>query len=62
MHGWFCPVAPLVNLMSWLAGLAGFDFLSGIEVIGRPNTGAWYYGGFVVGLLSLGSMGSSDRN
>ena len=55
-HGFVSPYAMLTNLISWLAALVGFDLLRFIEVLGRPNTGLWYYRGFVLGLLPyLGS-------
>lgn len=59
-HGLVCPYALLTNLLSWLASLAGFDLLQSIEVVGQPNTGFWYYCGFVFGLVPY--AGGSSRN
>ena len=50
-HGFVAPYALLTNLVSWLAGLCGFELFRSIEVVGRPNTGFSYYCGFVLGLL-----------
>lgn len=49
-HGMVFPFALLTNLISWLLGVVGFSFFDSIEIIGRPNTGFWYYVGFVFGL------------
>lgn len=58
-HGLVFPLAVIANLLSWLASLIGVDFLEAIELIGRPNTGFWYYVGFAMGLLSAAG-GSSQ--
>lgn len=55
-HGIVFPYALLTNLVSWLLSLFGIPFLSTIEIIGRPNTGVFfYYIGFVFGLSAYGS-------
>lgn len=51
-HGLVFPFALLANLISWLASLIGISFLDSIQIIGRPNTGFWYYTGFVLGLAA----------
>lgn len=53
-HGLIFPFALFTNLGSWLLGLFGFSFLDSIQIIGRPNTGLWYYVGFAIGLSAYG--------
>ena len=50
-HGFIFPWALLVNIISWLAGIVGFPVFESVQIIGRPNTGFFYYVGFGVGLL-----------
>ena len=59
-HGFVYNYALLTNITSWLAGLVGFELLQSIEIIGRPNSGFWYYCGFVLGLMPYG--GGSSRS
>jgi hypothetical protein len=49
-HGIIFPFSLIANLLSWLLSLTGFSFLQEVQIIGRPNTGLWYYIGFVLGL------------
>lgn len=49
-HGMLFPIALLANLVSWSVSLVGISFLDSIQIIGRPNTGFWYYVGFLIGL------------
>ncbi|WP_298824691.1 hypothetical protein [uncultured Piscinibacter sp.] len=59
-HGIVFPYALVTNILSWLLSLAGISFLSSIEIIGRPNTGLFfYYIGFVIGLTSYGSASAA---
>jgi hypothetical protein len=58
-HGFVMPYALVTNLVSWLAGIVGFDIFQSIEIIGQPNTGLWYYVGFIAGLVPYG--GASSR-
>ena len=61
-HGFVFPYALLAILASWLLSLVGIDFLSHIEIIGRPNTGMFfYYVGFLLGLSACGSGGAAAR-
>ena len=53
-HGMIFPYALFTNVVSWLIGLFGFSFLDSIQIIGRPNTGLWYYVGFALGLSAYG--------
>lgn len=58
-HGFVFPWALLANLISWVLGLIGISFMGSIQIIGRPNTGVfWYYVGFALGLGSY-SAGSA---
>ena len=58
-HGIVFPFALGMNLISWLLGLLGFSFFESVEIIGRPNTGLWYYVGFALGLFAYGG-GAAD--
>ena len=42
-HGIVCPISIL-----------GYFFVDGVYIIGEPNTGFFYYLGFVMGLFGLG--------
>jgi hypothetical protein len=52
-HGIVFPFSLLANIVSWLASLFGVDLWRNIEIIGRPNTGIFYYIGFFLGISSL---------
>jgi len=54
LHGIIFPFALIANLGSWLVGLFGISFLDWVQLIGRPNTGFWYYVGFATGLTAAG--------
>ena len=58
-HGLIFFFALLASVISWACSLVGISFLDSIELIGRPNTGLWYYVGFAMGLMSAG--GSASR-
>lgn len=51
-HGIVFPYALMTNILSWILGLFGFSVLDSIQVIGRPNSGAFYYLGFGLGVFS----------
>ena len=53
-HGMVFPYALCTNIVSWSMALLGFSFLDSIQIIGRPNTGFWYYAGFALGLSAYG--------
>ncbi len=53
-HGILFPFALTINIVSWFMNLLGFSLWQSIEIIGRPNTGFWYYSGFFVGLVMYG--------
>ena len=58
-HGIVFPFALVTNLISWVLGLVGFSVLDSVQIIGRPNTGFWYYVGFVFGVSA--SCGGASR-
>jgi hypothetical protein len=58
-HGIIFPLALLANILSWLLSLAGISFLASVEIIGRPNSGLWYYVGFALGLCADGGAGAN---
>ena len=57
-HGLIFFFALLANVISWACSLVGISFLDSIQLIGRPNTGLWYYVGFAIGLMSAGGGAS----
>jgi hypothetical protein len=58
-HGFVFPFSLLANLISWCASLVGIDVLFDIQIIGRPNTGFFfYYVGFIFGLSTYGGASS----
>jgi len=58
-HGSISGITITVNIFSWLLSLIGIDFLADIQIVGRPNTGFFYYIGFALGffVLPIGSAG-----
>jgi hypothetical protein len=52
-HGAISSLTITVNLLSWLLSFLGIDFLSSVQIIGRPNTGFFYYLGFAIGFFFL---------
>jgi hypothetical protein len=59
-HGFIFPYALIANLLSWFLSIFGVDFLSDIQIIGRPNSGIFfYYIGFFLGLSSYGGASAS---
>jgi hypothetical protein len=61
-HGIVFPYALLANLVSWLLSLMDVHILQSIEIIGRPNTGLFfYYIGFLLGLGAYGGGGAAAR-
>jgi len=59
-HGVIFPFSLLTNIVSWLLSLVGISLLESIQIVGRPNTGFWYYAGFFFGVAGIGG-GSSTR-
>lgn len=57
-HGFIFIFSVIGVFLSWFAGLLGMDVLTNVQIIGRPNTGFWYYAGFAVGLASASSTGA----
>ena len=60
-HGMIFPVTLLVNILSWLLSLLGVSFLSDIQIIGQPNTGFFYYTGFIFGLSAVSGSSTAGR-
>jgi hypothetical protein len=52
-HGAIATLTITVNIFSWLLSLIGIEFLQDIQIVGRPNTGFFYYLGFAMGFLWL---------
>jgi len=62
-HGFIFPYALIANIVSWALSLFGISFLADVQIIGRPNTGFFfYYIGFFLGLSSYGGAGAANRN
>ena len=62
-HGLIFPYALAVNLLSWLLSIFGISFLESIEIIGRPNTGFFfYYIGFICGISVYFGAAQSDTS
>lgn len=57
-HGLIFFFALIASVISWACSLVDISFLDSIELIGRPNTGLWYYVGFAIGLMSAGGSAS----
>ena len=51
-HGFLFPYALTANIISWLASVVGISIFDSIQIVGRPNTGFWYFVGFAFGLCS----------
>jgi hypothetical protein len=58
-HGIVFPFSLVANVISWLVSLFGFQLWQSIEIIGRPNTGFFYYVGFFFGLSAAAGSGNS---
>jgi len=57
-HGFIFPFTLIANIISWCLSLIGVEFLANIEIIGRPNTGFFfYYIGFFLGLSAYSGAG-----
>lgn len=57
-HGFIFPFSLAANIISWILSLFDIHVFEDIQIIGRPNTGLFYYLGFILG-LSSGSGGVS---
>jgi len=56
-HGAIAGLTITVNVISWLLSIVGINFFQDVEIIGRPNTGFFYYCGFAIGILWLSIFG-----
>lgn len=62
-HGLVFPYSLTTNIISWVLSLFGVELLPNVEIVGRPNTGVFYYVGFFIGLSGYGGVGAaSTRN
>ena len=57
-HGVIFIFSLLATMISWVCNLAGISLFESIEIVGRPNTGFWYYVGFAIGITSAGGGAS----
>ena len=48
-HGAIAGLTITVNILSWILSLIGISFFHDVQIIGRPNTGFFYYLGFLFG-------------
>ena len=58
-HGLIFIFSLMANVISWICSLVEISLFDSIEIVGRPNTGLWYYVGFAIGLISVG--GSANK-
>src|SRR5689334_5941407 len=62
-HGLVFPYSLMTNLVSWLLSLFGINLLQDIQIVGRPNTGFFfYYIGFMIGLSAYGGAGHAAKS
>ena len=52
-HGAIAALTITVNIISWLLSFIGVDFFRDVQIIGRPNTGFFYFLGFFIGMFWL---------
>ena len=52
-HGAIAGLTITINVLSWLLSLISIHLFQDIQIIGRPNTGLFYYFGFISGFLWL---------
>ena len=60
-HGLIFFFALLACAISWACSVVGISFLDSVELVGRPNTGLWYYVGFALGLMSAGGSAGKKQ-
>jgi hypothetical protein len=62
-HGIVFPFSLVANLFSWFVSLVGISVFRDIQIIGRPNTGIFfYYIGFMLGLSAWGGSGAAGND
>jgi hypothetical protein len=60
-HGVIFPLSLIGSLVSWVLSLIGISLFTDIEIVGRPNTGLFfYYIGFFFGVASWGGPGAAS--
>jgi hypothetical protein len=58
-HGLIFPITFIINITWWCLTFLGIEFLTDIQIIGRPNTGfLFYYIGFILGLSAHFGVGA----
>lgn len=60
-HGMVLPYSLMTNIASWVLSLLSIDLLSGVQIVGRPNTGLFYYIGFFLGLSVYSGTAASSH-
>jgi len=50
-HGMIATLTITVNVISWILSFVGIEFFNDVQIIGRPNSGFFYYVGFAFGWL-----------
>ena len=61
LHGLVFPPALIANVISWFLSIFGINIFTDIQLVGRPNTGFFfYYVGYFLG-LSMWSGGGASR-
>lgn len=56
LHGLIFPIALLINILSWVLSFFGVNFFSEVQLVGKPNTGFFfYYVGYFLGITSWSS-------
>ena len=52
-HGAIVGITITINIISWILSIVGISFFQDIQIIGKPNTGFFYYTGFALGFFWL---------
>jgi hypothetical protein len=60
-HGFVAPWSIIANIICWVCSLVGISVFESVYIFGQPNTGFWYYTGFVFGFIFLGGAGGAGR-
>lgn len=55
-HGLILPISIVVNIFSFFLELININFLADITIIGRPNSGLFYYVGMFFGFILWGGV------
>ena len=53
-HGICFPFALVGMFVSWISGFFGIEILTSVKLVGRPNTGVYfYYIGYAIGVYTV---------